>query len=228
MKAAAIIVAAGVGRRFGSRVPKQFLRLSGVPVFLWSVRAFQKVRDVAQVILVVQKSFLRSLGPYRKRYSLDIVQGGSVRADSVRAGLSAVRDGIGLVAVHDSARPLVTPDIIRKALRSAASSGASVVAVPCRDTVKESRSGMFVSRTIPRTAIWLAQTPQVFKRKLLEKAYATKSTRAVTDDAQAAERAGIQVRIVPGDPDNIKITEPGDLRRAELLMRSRNIRNKRG
>jgi 2-C-methyl-D-erythritol 4-phosphate cytidylyltransferase len=169
------------------------------------------------VIVVVPADRVKTLAPLKKKYNIAIVAGGRERFDSVRAGLAALQPGIAYVAIHDGARPLVSPGLIRKALVAARSSGAAVVAIPARDTVKLSAEGHWVDNTAPRTHVWLAQTPQVFRRTLIETAYARLKTDRLTDDAQVAEQAGIRVRIVPGETTNIKITEPGDLQLAQLF-----------
>jgi len=217
MKAAAIIVAAGKGQRFGSRTPKQFLKFKGKPLFLWSVEAFRKLREIRQVILVVPGNMPASMQLYRKRYGLTLVAGGNERQDSVMAGLAATSPDIDYVAIHDAARPLISPSLIRKTLRAARLHGAAMAAVPARDTIKVSNDGRRINSTIPRRSVWLAQTPQTFSRPLILKAYELLAALNVTDDAQAAEMAGYPVAIVEGDYRNIKITDPEDLKIAGLL-----------
>ncbi len=221
MKAAAIIVAAGAGRRFGSPVPKQFLKLEGKPVFSWSIEAFRGVRDICQIILVVPPDMPGSLKSVPRKYGCVLVPGGSERYDSVRAGLTCLDPAVEYVAIHDAARPLITPELIRKALNAARDKGASVVAVAARDTIKESRRGTFVSRTIPRSTVWLAQTPQTFRRDIITAAYKRRFPAGITDDAQAVEHAGRKVAVVPGSYHNIKITEPADMAVARLWLRER-------
>jgi 2-C-methyl-D-erythritol 4-phosphate cytidylyltransferase len=221
VSAAAVIVAAGAGQRFKSRVPKQFLSLRGLPVFLWSVLAFRQVPAFSQIIVVVPAGRAALLKRYRKAHDITIVSGGQERYDSVRAGLAALRDDIRFVAVHDAARPLITPALIAAGLSAAKKYGASVVAVPARDTVKRASGDLRVRETVPRNEIWLAQTPQTFRREILVGAYRARATKGITDDAQMLERAGRPVRIVPGDMNNMKITEPGDLELAALLLKQR-------
>jgi 2-C-methyl-D-erythritol 4-phosphate cytidylyltransferase len=217
MRAAAIIVAAGASRRFKGAVPKQFTRLRGIPVYLWSVLAFRKIKDIKQVILVVPGSRINSFKNIAVKFGLDVARGGPERVDSVRAGLSAVRQDIDIVAIHDGARPLITSGVIKSSLASAKKYGSAVVSVRARDTVKSS-PGKFVRKTIPRNTIWFAQTPQTFRKKIIEKAYAKLKTKNITDDAQAAELAGYKVAIVPGLYSNIKITDKLDLEVAKILI----------
>lgn len=220
MKAAAIIVAAGVGKRFGSNVPKQFLLLGGKPLFIWSVLAFKKVGSVRQVIVVAPANRVESLRrTWGKRHGIDVVAGGAERFDSVRNGLAALADGIDTVAIHDGARPLITPATITAALVAAHRKGASVVAVAARDTVKIAAADLRVQKTVPRSTVWLAQTPQCFRRSVIETAYRKLKKNDITDDAQVAERAGFPVTVVPGDYANIKITAPEDLVTARTLIK---------
>lgn len=221
MKAAAIIVAAGAGKRFKSATPKQFVRLGRIPVFAWSVQTFRSLTEFIQIILVVPSDRMAALAPAAKTYSITLVAGGRERIDSVRSGLAALQPDVRYVAIHDAARPLVSAAVIRNALRAARTDGAAVVAVPARDTVKVSASGRWVDRTMDRAQVWLAQTPQVFRRTVIEQAYHRLRTAAVTDDAQVVELSGRRVRIVPGETTNGKITEPDDLAVARLYLNKR-------
>lgn len=216
---AAIIVAAGAGKRFGGATPKQFLPLKGLPVFLWSVRAFMRVRAVRQIIVVVPAGRDKKLKAYAARYRFELVTGGKERYDSVKAGIERVRPGIGYIAIHDGARPMVTKDIILRALSAAKKHAASLCAVPARDTVKLAGRVTLVRKTLPRENIWLAQTPQVFKTGLIKKAYQRLRSGKITDDAQAVELAGGKPALVLGDYKNIKITDRGDLKAAERFLR---------
>lgn len=216
---AAIIVAAGAGKRFGGATPKQFLPLKGLPVFLWSVRAFMKVRTVRQIIVVVPAGWDKKLKAYAARYPIEFVTGGKERYDSVKAGIGRARPGTGYVAVHDGARPMVTREMIQRALSAAAKHGASLCAVPARDTVKLAGRKTLVRATLPREDVWLAQTPQIFKTGVIERAYRSLRSRRVTDDAQAVELSGGKPALVMGDYKNIKITDRGDLKAAEEFLK---------
>ncbi|HBU70138.1 MAG TPA: 2-C-methyl-D-erythritol 4-phosphate cytidylyltransferase [Elusimicrobia bacterium] len=218
MKAAAIIVAAGAGKRFGTKIPKQFVLLSGKPLYLWSVLAFKKLSEVKQVIVVAPRDRLKALLPPSKKYGFELACGGKERSDSVKSGLLKLLPEIDIVAIHDGARPMIRKDTIRKSLSEADKFGAAVVSVQAVDTVKYSGKNGFVARTIPRTSVWLAQTPQVFKRTVISRAYAGRLPFNVTDDAQAAELKGFKVRIVPGEYSNIKITGKHDLETAKTLI----------
>jgi len=221
MRTAAIIVAAGKSRRFSHKVRKQFANLKGKPVFLWSVEAFSKISAVKQIILVLPKEDMLKYNNLAKKSGLTIVAGGRERHDSVKAGLKAVKNDIDYVAIHDGARPLIRKEIIVNALRLAEKHGASVVAVPAKETIKVSVDGIKVNTTIPRDTVWLAQTPQVFRLAIINEAYASLRVKFVTDDAQVLELYGKTACIVPGDNSNIKITEKADIETAEMLLGQR-------
>jgi 2-C-methyl-D-erythritol 4-phosphate cytidylyltransferase len=157
-----------------------------------------------------------------KNLGVTVVEGGEERGDSVKHGLKAVSPDMDLVIVHDGARPLITPDIIEKAIGEAQEYGAVVVGVPVKDTVKkvESRT-LIVERSLDRDELWQAQTPQIFKYEIITRAYAKKIT--ATDDAKLVEDLGIKVKMVMGSYENIKITTPEDLIVAEAILRSRNV-----
>ena len=219
-KNAAIIVAGGSGKRFGSKTPKQFLNLLGIPVFIWSVNAFMKTGLFSQIILVAPKDRLCKLARYAKKYSFTLACGGRERSDSVESGLKALAKDITLVAIHDAARPLISRSVIERAVSGAKKHGAVVVSVPARDTIKLT-SGEKIINTIPRDTVWLAQTPQIFKKTLIEKSYAKLDGAQVTDDAQAAEKAGFKVFVSMGDYNNIKITDKNDLKIAQTILKNK-------
>ena len=217
---AAIIVAAGASRRFKAATPKQFMKLGGLPVFLWSVLAFKKTGKFGQIILVVPKDRVVKLKIPAAKYGFEAIPGGKERADSVHEGIKKLKPGVKIVAIHDGARPLVSKGLILRSLEAAKKFGAAVAAVPANDTVKIC-SGLKVLKTTPRTNVWLAQTPQVFARETIE--YAFKKLRArkgITDDAQIAELAGKPVRVVPGESTNIKLTTKKDFDIAVFLLKT--------
>ena len=213
---AAIIVAGGRGLRYGGRVRKQFLLLKGRPVVWWALKAFQRSPSIAQIILVVPKDDLKqcaSFGP-----TVRVVAGGATRAESVRAGIKELGPAIRWVAVHDAVRPLVHSKLIEKVIAAARRFKAAIAACPSKDTVKLANGDAYVHSTPLRESVWLAQTPQVFERKLLERAHARGRRLAVTDDAQLVERMGVRVRLVEAPAENIKITRPIDLELAKCIV----------
>jgi len=215
---AAIIVAAGEGRRFGS--PKQFALLGGRPVLEWSLAAFQDHPRIREIVLVLPDEALgpRFASAFPKVKA--VVRGGTRRQDSVLAGFSRLdRHRTDIVLVHDGARPLVTDALIRRIIREAAAHGAAVPVLPVEDTIKEGANGRII-RTVDRTALFRAQTPQGFAFDLLEEAFrrAAEDGFTGTDDASLVERLTRPVALVDGDPRNIKITTLLDLKWAEEFL----------
>lgn len=212
MNAAAVIVAAGAGRRFGGRRPKQFLLLAGKPLLYWSLRAFERTPTVRSIVLVVAPDFIKwavsFLSRSKGRKPVTVVAGGRERSDSVRNGILACGASADVILIHDAARPLVTPGVISRVAKAARRTGAALAAWPVPDTIKESR-GKRVRRTVPRDGLWLAQTPQGFRRDVAVRLF-RRPTRALTDDVQWAERAGVPVELVSASPMNFKVTLPED------------------
>jgi len=199
---------------------KQFAYLRGKPVLEWTLEAFQGHGEVDAVVLVLPDE--QDLKHYRMRYAkiVDIVRGGERRQDSVWQGFRLLDAATAeVVLVHDGARPLVSPGLISRVIAAARADGAAVPALPLEDTVKEVREGRVV-RTADRTLLARTQTPQGFLYTVLKKAlYQARRDRFYgTDEAMLAERAGIPVSVVEGDPRNIKITTLVDLKIAEGLL----------
>ncbi len=222
--AAAIIPAGGSGLRMGQPLPKQFCNLAGIPILVHTLRAFQQVAAIETIILVAPADYLELAKQLVEDYGLDkvsgVVAGGRLRQDSVRIGLDLVPDHIELVAVHDGARPLIAPEIITECLEQAEKNGAAMVAVPVKDTIKEVGTGRTVTKTVDRSSLWQAQTPQVARTNLLKEAFALaeKDGFIGTDEASLIEHLGHSVTVVNGSEQNIKITRPEDLKIAEALL----------
>ena len=220
-----IIVAAGRGERMGPDVDKVFLSLGSKPVLIYSLLAFEKCADIDEVILVVRKERVESARCAVQMFGCTkvrkIVAGGTQRQLSVANGLAELSEDSDMVAVHDGARPCITPALISETISSARQFGSGVAAVKITDTVKEVDKGIIISKTIDRTKLWRVQTPQAFKRDLLEKALVMvrKKKITVTDEASAVEFISKAVRLVPSRSSNIKITSPDDLVLAAALMR---------
>ena len=218
---AAVIVAAGKGRRMGSPLPKQVLPLAGRPVVEHSVRAFQRCTDVDRIVLVIPSAlralFPLKLGTYDKLASM--VDGGETRQASVQRGLEAVGEAEWTL-VHDAARPLVTVDLIRRVLLAARNCGAAVPACAAQETLKRAE-GDRVLETIPREGVIQVQTPQCFRTELLRRAHRAAETAGFvgTDDAQLVERLGEPIAWVEGMLWNLKVTAARDLRIAEAFLR---------
>ncbi|MBF0122444.1 MAG: 2-C-methyl-D-erythritol 4-phosphate cytidylyltransferase [Candidatus Omnitrophica bacterium] len=219
-----IIPAAGSGERMKVDVPKVFLKIGDWPVIVHALDAFEKCSLIDGIILVGPEEHLKALEGIVREAGFKkirrVVAGGATRTQSVRHGLKALDKDVDVVLVHDGARPLVTPAIIEESIKACSVSGAVVVAVPVKPTLKvvDPRTRV-VSETLDRTLVWEVQTPQVFKREIIERAYGGDEN--ATDDAALVERLGIPVSVCMGDHRNIKITTPEDLVIAEALLRSR-------
>ena len=227
MRVVAIIPAAGVGRRMGSAVGKQFLRLKGIPILAHTLRVFDQSPEVDGIVLVVapqQRQALATevLGPHPCQKLFQVIDGGPERQDSVANGLRAIPPECDLVAVHDGVRPLVSVDLLEAVLEVARHHGAAIAAIPAGDTVKQAEKQKVVA-TLERETIWLAQTPQAFHANLLRRAYeeAARDGVVVTDDAALLERIGVAVHLVHGSSENIKVTTPSDLIVAEAILAGR-------
>ncbi|MGQ0703930.1 MAG: 2-C-methyl-D-erythritol 4-phosphate cytidylyltransferase [Gemmatimonadales bacterium] len=231
-----IIAAAGQGERLGGSVPKQFQPIAGVPMVLRAIRPFLAHPAVVEVVVVLPPDrdgpgippWLADLCGDRLR----VVAGGATRTESVAEGLRVLSPTCSVVLVHDGARPFPDPDVISTVIEVARRGQGAVAAVPVTDTLKEaepseterrvpSAEPRVVIRTLPRTSLWRAQTPQGFPRALLEQAYArarAERTRA-TDDAALIERIGGKVLLIRDSAINLKVTDPDDLQLAEALAR---------
>jgi len=221
---AVIIPAGGTGKRMGARVPKQFLRLGDQPILLHSVRTFERIAAVRQIIVAVPGAYVertqRLLRSGRCRKVTAVVQGGRERQDSVRMALDRMVGEPSLVLIHDAVRPLVSLRVVRKVIEAAEHWGAAVVGVRLKDTIKTGGRPGFYGTTIPRHLLWAVQTPQGFHTHLIVKAHrlARRARYKGTDDASLVERLHIPVRIVEGSHRNLKITTKDDLRIAGLWL----------
>ena len=216
----AVIVAAGTASRMGG-TDKITEDLRGVPVVLRAIRTFQQCDAIREIVIVTREDLILRLQGMCA--GLDkvkaVVAGGKTRQESVNLGLNALSDKVKLVAVHDGARPLITWQVIDRAVRAANSYGAAAPAIPVKDTVKVVHGGV-VKETPERKSLFAVQTPQVFDFDLLRGALkkAEEDGAAVTDDCSAVERMGMSVKIVEGDERNLKITTPMDLAVAKMLL----------
>ncbi len=224
MRISAIVLAAGEGRRMGSKTPKALLPLGGRPLLLHSIAVFAQAKGVSEVILVLPAGRVaavwRKLGPALARAGVTkVVAGGVRRQDSVLRGLAASDAESDVVLVHDSARPFVSTAMIDRVAAAAWKNGAAIPAVRTRDTIKKVGKGDRVVETPDRSVLWSAQTPQGFRRRVLALAYAGGHGKEdATDDAQIVERAGGTVVVVEGESSNFKITSREDLNVAEYML----------
>ncbi len=216
----AVIVAAGASTRMGG-ADKTLADLGGEPLIARTVAAFEQSAAVGAIVLVVGEGNRDAIAKLRDekgwRKTAPPVLGGARRQDSVRIGLAALPAECEWVLVHDGARPFVTPRMIEDGLRAAASTGAAVAVVPAFDTIKRVAPDGSVVETLDRSELALTQTPQVFRRDVLERAHAEVAD-DVTDDAAMAERIGVEVRVFEGARSNIKVTTPEDLVVAGALL----------
>jgi 2-C-methyl-D-erythritol 4-phosphate cytidylyltransferase len=225
VRVAAVLAAAGVGQRMASREPKQYLLLAGVPVLLHAVRPFLELAAVRRVIVALPPA--QAASPPDWLVALDprirVVAGGATRGDSVRQALQVTEPDTDIVLIHDAARPLVTAAVIERTLRAVTSACGAIAAVPVSDTIKRVDAKRRIIATPDRSDLWRAQTPQAFPRGLILEAYRRAAADGVdaTDDAALVERYGGQVVVVQGAADNLKLTEPADLRLAEAVLEAR-------
>jgi 2-C-methyl-D-erythritol 4-phosphate cytidylyltransferase len=224
MRTVALVLAAGRGERLGHPLPKGFVPLAGRPLLLHALSVLEAVAEVERLVAVIPADafdrYRRAIaGAGALRKLAPPVAGGRERQDSVRSGLAALPPGTELALVHDAARPLVRPEAVRRVVAAARATGAAILAAPVRDTIKRVVDGR-VAGTPPRAECWAAQTPQVFRVEILREALAKAEAEGVvaTDDAQLVEALGVEVRVVAGDPDNLKITGREDLALAERLL----------
>lgn len=228
MRTAAIIPAGGVGKRLKAKKAKQYLLLDSVPVLVHTLKVFQRVKVIDEIILILSPGNVPSarqqlINKYDLRKITSVVAGGKERQDSVRNGLAAINGKCDVVVIHDAVRPFVTEEIIKKVVAAAKTTGAASAGVKAKDTIKETQKNNLVSVTIPRQNVWLTQTPQAFKFELLKKAYVTayRNKYYGTDDASLVERIGIKVKMVEGSYENIKITTQEDMMIADVLMKKK-------
>lgn len=230
-KTAAVVLAAGEGRRMQAEQPKQFILLADRPLFLHSLEFFLKMPEIDQVCLVLHRDYLasewadeaRSLAAHYGK-SLVLATGGARRQDSTLNGLKALGVDVAIVTVHDSARPFPPLGPVMESIRQAREHGGAILANRVSDTVKQVEPGTdVISGTLDRERLYLAQTPQTFRYRDILEALETLERRGVdvTDEAMAFELTGREVRIVTSDSTNLKVTMPEDLERAEALAAQR-------
>lgn len=222
-KVTAIIAAGGFGKRMGLRTLKPFIEIAGKPILSYSLDLFEKSNSIDSIVLVVAKGCLKKAKSLlkNKRYKKlkKIVSGGSTRARSVYNGLSAVGNNSDIVLIHDAARPFLTQALLKKCINAARRGVDCLAAVPVTSTIKTIRNRSVIS-TPQRKTLWEAQTPQVFNKDTLIKAYGKLGKKAwnFSDDASLAEACGVKVKVVKGDYSNIKITTNEDLKIAQVLL----------
>ncbi|WP_421772882.1 2-C-methyl-D-erythritol 4-phosphate cytidylyltransferase [Gracilimonas sp.] len=223
-KLSVIIPAAGSGERMGSDIPKPFIKVGDKTILEHTISRFLEVPDVAQIIIATSKNYIPTIKSMFEKLATDIqlnvVEGGSERQFSIYNALKLVSAECELVAVHDAVRPFVRRQLIEECCEYALSVGGAVLGVPAKDTIKKVDADKVIKSTPDRSVLWQAQTPQVFQKGLLVKAYesALEESFIGTDDASLVERIGGTIQMVEGDRENLKITYPVDLKVAELIL----------
>lgn len=227
MHVTAIVPAAGGGTRIAGALPKQYLPLAGIPLLTRTLQALRASPRVDRLILVVPPGHeVRCRVEILEPFGLAVdamVPGGEDRQASVYAGLQRASLDTDLILVHDGARPFINPAVIQAVVAAAAEAGAAVAAIPVTDTIKVAGPDGWLVETPDRGRLWAAQTPQVFRTALLREAHARalRDGFRSTDDSALVERLGHPVRLVPGSPENLKITTSADLALADQILRAR-------
>jgi 2-C-methyl-D-erythritol 4-phosphate cytidylyltransferase len=211
----AIIVAAGQGKRLKAALSKPLVKIGKIPAIAYSLSALNKHPGIDEIIVVVNVKNHQAVSRIIKDYSFkkvkSLVLGGKLRQDSVYNGLKKINRNSDWVLIHDSARPFIDRKAITEVILAAKKTGAAILGVPVKATIKSIKSGGLVDRTLNRANLWEIQTPQVFKKELIFRAYKEYSKMNVTDDASLVEKLGKKVKIVSGSYENIKITTKEDL-----------------
>jgi len=214
MKKTAIIVAGGSGTRMGTDLPKQFLRIEGKPVFLYSIDAFLQAYEDMRIILVMSSSYCAMaqaiLEEFHYPASIEIVEGGETRFHSVKNGLGKAAED-SLIFVHDAVRCLATPALIRRCGAAAAEMGSAIPVIPVRDSIRRKDDASTRSIVVPREGLYIVQTPQVFLGSMILPAFQVPYDAGFTDEASVLEASGQQINLVEGEESNTKITFPEDL-----------------
>lgn len=223
---AIILPAAGKSSRFAGKEKKPFTNLDGRAIWLRAAEHFVARHDVIQSLIVIDPG---DEEVFRRRYSanlafmdIQVVHGGAERFESVANALAKLKSEAEFVAIHDAVRPCLTIELIEKVFARAKQTGAALPGIPVADTIKQVNAKKQIEKTLPRKGLWLAQTPQVFRRDWLEEAYSKRKELGsdITDDAQLVEAAGHPVEIVESESTNIKVTTKADLTLAEAILKS--------
>ncbi len=222
-----IIPAAGSGARMGSEIPKPFIKVGKKSILEHTISRFLEVPDVVQIVIATSKNYISEIesmvAGLSGRVAFKVVEGGRERQYSIYNALQYISEVAMLVAVHDAVRPFVRPELIEECCAVAEKIGGAVLGVPAKDTIKKVDVENIIESTPDRSYLWQAQTPQVFQKELLIKAYefALEENFVGTDDASLVERIGGKIQMVEGDRENLKITYPVDLKVAELILGTR-------
>jgi len=224
MYVSAIVVAAGKGRRFGHKASKALVKLNSRPVIAYSLALLNAQPQIREIVVAGNPENIQALrniiSKERIAKAVKVILGGKERRDSVANGLQAISPQADFILIHDAARPFVTKKLVTSVIKEARKSGAAIAAVAVKPTIKKVARSLIVEKTLDRKSLWEAQTPQVFKKDLILKAYKRFKHLEATDDAMLVERLGAKVSVVSGSYSNIKITTPEDLLIAKGIARS--------
>jgi 2-C-methyl-D-erythritol 4-phosphate cytidylyltransferase len=222
-----ILPAAGLGKRMGAGKNKLLLELNGIPVLIHTLRVFEGDKACSGIIIAIhpqdETDFKALLNKYHVKKVISLVPGGKERQHSIHHALKTVK-GDGIILVHDAARPFIQKELIQRLTETARETGAAIIGVPTKDTIKKVQDGMVVE-TVERSSLWAVQTPQAFRISILREAYekAEKDDFLGTDDSSLVERLHHPIAMIEGDYDNIKLTTPEDLFFAETILKKRSF-----
>ena len=226
-KITAIVPAAGLGMRMNLGLAKPLVEIRSKPVIIYTLEVLQAHPLIDEIVLVFNKEGLQNARQFVKEYKISkvsrVIAGGATRKESVRNGLEVVDSKTKLVVIHDGVRPFVDEGSISRVIEEAFASGAAILGVPVKSTIKKVDTGCVVEETLKREHLWEIQTPQAFDRELIQKAYLRASKHAVPDDATLVELMGKKVHVVMGSYFNIKITTQEDLVFAEAIASIKEI-----
>lgn len=220
-KVSAIILAAGSGSRFGEK--KQFKELNGKPIWFYSLNTFIQSESVDELILVIPNDSLETLKQSQvftslnKTNNIKLVSGGESRKDSVFNGLKVVKKAIDIVCIHDAARPFIKASYIKHSVEACSEFDGAIIAIPSVDTVKKVDK-QIIKNTIDRESLWMAQTPQTFKKDKLLYAIKNYSHLNITDESMLMEEANFKIKLIEGDQSNFKITNEIDWELAKVMV----------
>ncbi|WP_018128566.1 2-C-methyl-D-erythritol 4-phosphate cytidylyltransferase [Balneola vulgaris] len=225
---AAIIPAAGSGTRLGSEIPKPFLPLGGAPILQHTLSQFINIPGMHQIIIATSAPYMEKVRAICEKLNaghiqFDVIEGGSERQFSIQNALETLADEVELVAIHDAVRPFISEEVIVQCFDTAENYDGAIVAVRAKDTLKKVNTDLTILETPDRSAMWQAQTPQIFQKHIIIEA----NQKAIdegflgTDDASLVEYAGYEVKVVEGERDNFKITYPIDLKIAEFILKEK-------
>ena len=212
-----IITAGGIGKRMGSSIPKQFIEIKGLPILMRTIQRFYEFDATCQIIVTLPSDWIsfwnELIEKHDFRINHQLVDGGVERYDSIKNAISFCKHDI--IAIHDGVRPFVSNETIHKTIELAKQKGSAIPTLPLKESLRQVKNGQSIA--VKRSEFVNVQTPQVFQKDIIEKAYSIPFHEAITDDASLVEEAGFEVFLCDGNEENIKITTPMDLRIGEII-----------